>query len=174
MKSRFHPGLCVGLVAAGLALLPAAAQAQTADPGAPAAGTPPANQYQIPLQAGRRDAAPPKAQRNPNPNSGSLYRTDNNFGSSSVIPGDPRSGGGDGGAGGAGGAGGTGDKPADSGSGAGSGPRSESGSGTPDDGGGLDTGAPSEVAAYTTLPLIVLLGAVIGVAGVRMRRRAEL
>jgi hypothetical protein len=169
MKSRFHPGLCVGLVAAGLALLPAAAQAQTADPGAPAAGTPPANQYQIPLQAGRRDAAPPKAQRNPNP--GSLYRSDNNFGSSSIIPGDPRSGGGDGGAGGAGG---TGDNPAGSGPGAGSGSGSVSGSGSSDDGGGLDTGAPSEVAAYTTLPLIVLLGAVIGVAGVRMRRRAEL
>jgi hypothetical protein len=168
MKSRFHQGLCVGLIAAGLALLPATAQAQTADPSAPAAGTPPANQYQIPLQAGRRDAAPPKAQRNPN--TGSLYRSDNNFGSSSIIPGDPRGGGGDGGAGGAGG---TGDNPAGSGSGSGSGSGTESGSGS-SDGGGLDTGAPSEVAAYTTLPLIVLLGAVIGVAGVRMRRRAEL
>jgi hypothetical protein len=168
MKTRVHPGFCVALVAAGLALLPATAQAQTADPGAPAAGTPPASQYQIPLQAGRRDAAPPNARRNPN--SGSLYRTDNNFGSSSIIPGDPRSGGGDGGAGGAGG---TGDNPAGSGPGSGSGSGSESGAGS-DDGGGLDTGAPSEVAAYTTLPLIVLLGAVIGVAGVRMRRRAEL
>ena len=37
----------------------------------------------------------------------------------------------------------------------------------------LDTGSPSTSAAYTTLPLIIILGIVIGIAGVRMRRRAE-
>ena len=168
MRNRLHLGLCTGLVIAGLALVPASASAQTADHGAPGGGTPPANQYEIPLQAGRKDAAPPNAQKNSG--SGSLYRTDNNFGSSSVIPGDPRGGGGDGGAGGAGG---TGDKPTGSGSGSGSGSGTENASGS-SDGGGLDTGAPSELAAFTTLPLIVLLGAVIGIAGVRMRRRAEL
>jgi hypothetical protein len=35
----------------------------------------------------------------------------------------------------------------------------------------LDTGSPSTSAAYTTLPLIIILGIVIGIAGVRMRRR---
>jgi hypothetical protein len=148
--------LSAALVLTSLALLPSAAFGQTADPGAPAAGTPPANQYEIPTQAGRKDAAPPNAQRNAN--SGSLYRTDNNFGTSAIVPGDPRDGGGNGGTGGTGG----------TGSGTGS------GNGSGDSGGGLDTGAPSELATYTTLPLIVLLGAVIGVAGVRMRRRAEL
>jgi hypothetical protein len=167
MKRRLYPPLCAGLVVGGLALLPSAAPAQTTDPGAPEVGTPPANQYEIPLQAGRRDAAPSNAKRDPR--SGSLYRTDNNFGSSSIIPGDPRDGGGTGGTGDPGGAGGTGDGA--SAGGASEGSAASSASSGPDD---LDTGAPSELAAYTTLPLIVLLGAVIGVAGVRMRRRAEL
>ena len=168
MKSRLHLSLCGALVVAGLALVPATAAAQTSDPNAPGAGTPPANQYEIPLQAGRKDAAPPNA--NQNPRSGSLYRSDNNFGSSSFVPGDPGGGGGGGNGGGGAGAGGTGDNPSGTGSGTGSG----SGSGGSSGGGGLDTGAPSELAAFTTLPLIVILGAVIGVAGVRMRRRAEL
>jgi hypothetical protein len=37
----------------------------------------------------------------------------------------------------------------------------------------LDTGSPSTSAAYTTLPLIIILGIVIGIAGVKMRRRGE-
>jgi hypothetical protein len=165
MMRRLYPPLCAGLVVAGLALLPSTASAQTTDPGAPGVGTPPANQYEIPLQAGRRDAAPSNARRDPR--AGSLYRSENNFGSSSIIPGDPRNGGGTGGSGGAGGTG-DGAGAADAGSGSGAGGPVGSG---PNE---LDTGAPSELSAYTTLPLIVLLGAVIGVAGVRMRRRAEL
>lgn len=166
MTKRFHSRLFAGLIAAGALLVPSAASGQTADTGAPTAGSPPANQYEIPLQAGRKDAAPPNAQGKGNSNSGSLYRSNNNFGSSSVIPGDPGSGGGDGGAGGAGG---TGDNPTGSASGSGSG----GDSGSANDSNGLDTGAPSELAAYTTIPLLVILGAVIGIAGVRMRRRAE-
>jgi hypothetical protein len=165
VPKRFHSRLLAGLIAAGALLVPSAAFGQTADQGAPTAGSPPANQYEIPLQAGRKDAAPPNAQGKGN--SGSLYRSNNNFGSSSVIPGDPGSGGG--GDGGAGGAGGTGDNP----NGSASGPNSGSGSGSGNDSNGLDTGAPSELAAYTTIPLLVILGAVIGLAGVRMRRRAE-
>jgi RNA recognition motif-containing protein len=38
----------------------------------------------------------------------------------------------------------------------------------------LDTGSPSTGAAFTTLPLLIALGIVIGIAGVKMRRRAEL
>ena len=147
MTKRFHPRFLAGLIAAGALLVPSAAYGQTADPGAPTAGSPPANQYEIPLQAGRKDAAPPNAQGKGNSNSGSLYRSNNNFGSSSVIPGDP--GGGGGGDGGAGGAGGTGDNPTGSASGSGSG---SGGSGSTNDSNGLDTGAPSELAAYTTIP----------------------
>jgi hypothetical protein len=165
-RSRTITGaaLTAALVLTSLMLLPSAAFGQTSDTGAPAAGSPPANQYEIPTQAGRKDAAPPNAQRSGN--SGSLYRSDNNFGTSAIVPGDPRGGGG-GDGGGSGGTGGTG------GTGSGSGSGSTSGSGD-SGGGGLDTGAPSELATYTTLPLIVILGAVIGIAGVRMRRRAEL
>jgi hypothetical protein len=169
-RSRTITGgaLSAALVLTALVLLPSAAFGQTTDPGAPATGSPPANQYEIPTQAGRKDGAPPNAQRNSN--SGSLYRTDNNFGTSAIVPGDPRGGGGAGGGGGGGGAGGTGGT---GGTGGGSGSGSGSGS-SGSDGGGLDVGSPSELATYTTLPLIVILGAVIGVAGVRMRRRAEL
>jgi hypothetical protein len=139
VTKRLHSPLLAGLIAAGVLLVPSTAFGQTVDPGAPASGSPPANQYEIPLQAGRKDAAPPNAEKNSN--SGSMYRSNNNFGSSSIIPGDPGSGGGDGGAGGAGGAGGTGDKPTGSGSGGG-------GSANTSDSSGLDTGAPSELAAY--------------------------
>jgi hypothetical protein len=158
----FIGALLSGALALGV-VLPSTALAQSADTGAPGVGTPPANQYEVPTQAGRKDAAPPNAQRNGNSNSGSLYRTDNNFGTSSVVPGDPRGGGGNG----PGGTGGTGGTNGGSGSGSGSGSGGSSG-------GGLDTGSPSSFATYTTLPLIVILGAVIGIAGVRMRRRAEL
>ena len=160
MTKRLHSRVLAGLIAAGVLLVPSTAFGQTVDPGAPASGSPPANQYEIPLQAGRKDAAPPNAEKNSN--SGSMYRSNNNFGSSSIIPGDPGGGGGDGGAGGTGGTGSGG-----SGSGGGSGSANTS------DSSGLDTGAPSELAAYTTIPLLVILGAVIGIAGVRMRRRAE-
>jgi hypothetical protein len=147
------------LAAAALALLPSAAAAQTADP---SPGTPQANQYEIPVQAGRHDAAPPKDQRNSG--GGSLYRSDNNFGSSSVIPGDPGGGGG-GGTGGAGGA---------VGSSAAAGGVAAAGVGAAASRNALDTGSPSTGAALTTLPLIIALGVVIGIAGAKMRRRAEL
>jgi hypothetical protein len=154
----------ITLAAAGLALLPSAASAQTVDP---APGTPQANQYEIPVQAGRHDAAPPKDQGSSG--GGSLYRSNNNFGSSSVVPGDPGGGGGGGPAGGAsaGGGGGSGVGGAAVGAAAAGGAAVAS---TVD---ALDTGSPSTSAAYTTLPLIIILGIVIGIAGVRMRRRAE-
>ena len=153
------------LGAAALILLPSTAAAQTVDPGAPSPGTPTSNQYEIPVQAGRHDAAPPRDQRNSG--GGSLYRSDNNFGSSSVVPGDTGGGGGPSGGAVAGGAA----------AGAAAGAASATGGAGNDGGGGgetLDTGSPSASAAYTTLPLIILLGVVIGIAGVRMRRRAEI
>jgi hypothetical protein len=155
----------IGLAATGLLLLPSAAAAQTGDP---SPGTPQANQYEIPVQAGRHDAAPPKDQGSSG--GGSLYRSNNNFGSSSVIPGDPGGGGGGpaGGAGAGGGGGGGG-----VGAGIAAGAAGVAAAATSNDQNPLDTGSPSTSAAYTTLPLNILLGIVIGIAGVRMRRRAE-
>src|SRR3954447_17970482 len=99
--------LAIALAASALLLLPATAAAQTLDPGAPSLGTPQANQYEIPVQAGRQDAAPPRAQHKSG-SGGSLFRSENNFGSSSVVPGDPGGGGGPSGGAGAGGSGGGG------------------------------------------------------------------
>jgi len=140
---------------AALGLVPSTAFAQASDPGAPAAGSPPANQYIIPIQAGRRDAAPPDAKRDPA--EGSLYRSDNNFGSSSLVPGDPEQGNATGdGSGGSGGAGSGG-----------------AGGGKPEAANlqQLDTGSPSSAAGFTTVPLLIALGVLIGVAGVRQQRR---
>jgi hypothetical protein len=154
----------VVLAALALALLPSTSAAQTADP---SPGTPQANQYQIPVEAGRHDAAPPKNQGDSG--GGSLYRSNNNFGSSSVVPGDPGGGGG-GPAGGASAGGGGGAAGA---AGVAAGAAGATAAATADDQNPLDTGSPSTSAAYTTLPLIIALGILIGIAGVRMRRRAE-
>ena len=119
-------------------------------------GSPPANEYVIPVQAGRKDAAPRGTDNNPA--AGSLYRSNNNFGSSTVVPGAGGGGNGPGSGPGGGAAGG--------GSGSGSGGGTSSAAAT-----GLDVGNPSTFAAYTTLPLIILMGGLIGVAAARSRRR---
>jgi hypothetical protein len=159
---------CTALAVAvgSLALVPAGAMAQTGDP---SPGTPQANQYEIPVQAGRHDAAPPKDTGSSG--GGSLYRSNNNFGSSSVVPGDTGGGGG-GPAGGASAGGGTGGGGggAAAAAGAAAGAAGAAVASTRDV---LDTGSPSTGAAFTTLPLIILLGVVIGIAGVKMRRRPE-
>ena len=115
------------------------------------------------------DAAPPKDQGNTG--GGSLYRSNNNFGSSSVVPGDPGGGGGGpaGGASAGGGGGGAGGGAA----GVAAGATGVAAAASSNDQNPLDTGSPSTSAAYTTLPLIIILGIVIGIAGARMRRRAE-
>jgi hypothetical protein len=76
----------------GPALVPAAT-AQTPDD--PPAGSPPVAVYRIPLEGGRTDAAPRNRKTAPvsggsgsgGSASGSLYRSENNFGSSSQVPG---------------------------------------------------------------------------------------
>src|SRR5262249_4102293 len=143
--------LTIAAVAA-LGLVPSTAFAQTSDPGAPPSGSPPANQYIIPIQAGRRDAAPPNAKRDPA--EGSLYRSDNNFGSSSLVPAEPHQGGAAGG--GWGGGGGRG--------GPGAGPAEAANLQKP------DPGSPSTAAGFPPVPLLTALGALIGVAGVRQQR----
>jgi hypothetical protein len=171
LRTSHRAAFAVAIGTVALALVPAGAAAQTGDP---SPGTPQANQYEIPVQAGRHDAAPPKDKGSAG--GGSLYRSNNNFGSSTVIPGDPGGGGPTGGAsaggasgGGGGGGGGAVGKAAGA-AGAGGGLAIVAGANNKNP---LDTGSPSVSAAYTTLPLIILLGIVIGIAGVKMRRRAE-
>jgi hypothetical protein len=169
-STRHLPGLTTALAIACLAVLPAAAAAQSGDP---TIGTPQANQYEIPVQAGRHDAAPPKDQGSSG--GGSLYRSDNNFGSSSIVPGGP---GGPGGGGGGGpasgaGAGGGGGEAGGAGAAATAGAAGVAAVASSNDTNPLDTGNPSTSAAYTALPLIVLLGIVVGIGGVLMRRRAD-
>ena len=161
-----RPRWALALAATVALVLPSAAAAQTGDP---SLGTPQANQYEIPVQAGRHDAAPPKDQGSSG--GGSLYRSNNNFGSSSVVPGDPGGGGGPAGGASAGGGGGGGGAGAAAGVAAGA--AGVAAAASSNDQNPLDTGNPSTSAAYTTLPLIIILGIVIGIAGVRMRRRAE-
>jgi hypothetical protein len=172
-KTIVRPRLAIALAASALVLLPATAAAQTLDPGAPSPGTPQANQYEIPVQAGRHDAAPPRAQHKSGGGGGSLYRSENNFGSSSVVPGDPGGGGGPSGGASAGGSGSGGGGAVGAVAGA-AGAATAATAATHNDQNPLDTGSPSTSAAYTTLPLIIALGVVIGIVGVRMRRRAEL
>jgi hypothetical protein len=72
-------------------LLPAGAAAQSSSD--PAAGSPPSAVYQIPLGKARTDAAPRRKDSGASntdasgSKGGSLYRSENNFGSSSEVPG---------------------------------------------------------------------------------------
>jgi hypothetical protein len=94
--SCFSVSLVVG------AMLVPAASAQTADD--PVAGSPPRAVYQIPFESARSDAAPRKRSEETAPSagggnagggndgsggssSGSVYRSENDFGSSSQVPG---------------------------------------------------------------------------------------
>lgn len=72
-------------------MLPAGALAQDSGPTVreaessdPAAGSPSGVIYELPLGRGRRDAAPKNGSGD---SSGSLYRSENKFGSSSEVPG---------------------------------------------------------------------------------------
>ena len=140
-----------------------AATAQTTDD--PAAGSPPRAVYQIPLEGGRSDAAPRKRSEETAPSagggndgsggssSGSVYRSENDFGSSSQVPG----------------AQGRGDDVL-SGASADKGTTSKAAAAIPapapaDDG---DTSVPT---AVWLLALIAVSGVVIGIKAVRSARR---
>jgi hypothetical protein len=94
-KAGVFSCLSVSLVV-GAMLAPAATAQTTGDP---AAGSPPRAVYQIPLERGRSDAAPRKRSKETAPSagkgndgsggssSGSVYRSENGFGSSSHVPG---------------------------------------------------------------------------------------
>ena len=128
MARRRHSKFAYLLVS--LLLLPASLHSSTAysAAGDPPSGSPAGAVYQLPLEQGRSDAAPkgsggtgavpPGGGGGPSGSSssagaepsesGSLYRTENNFGSSSHVPGVASTDGGSGGAGGSTGAAGGG------------------------------------------------------------------
>jgi hypothetical protein len=144
-------GLFACLLAAGTA------HAQVVVSGDPNPGSPPRAVYELPLDIARKDAAPrPKGSGNKSGSSSSGFRSENNFGSSAIVPGDPRDGGGGGAAAGGAGAAGAG---AAGGEDSGLAPAAAS----------LDTGDPSESRGYLLLGLILVVGVLLGLPSARSR-----
>jgi hypothetical protein len=176
-RRRFEFAYLLG----SLLLLPASLHSPTAyaAPGDPPAGSPAGAVYQLPLEQGRADAAPKggggtEAQAGGGGGSGgagqsesdSLYRSENNFGSSSRVPGVAAAGADAGGAGTAAGAAGAGGQ---SGGGAGAGA-----GGAPIAGGVIaaetaDTGNTSIPASIVLLGAIALLAIAVGILSRRFR-----
>lgn len=149
-----------------LLLLAASLHAPTAysAPGDPPSGSPAGAVYQLPLEQGRSDAAPKGGSVDGDGSvsggsggedgGGSLYRTENNFGSSSQVPGVASTGGPGGAAGGDGGAaGGT------AGAIAGGAVAAET----------TDTGNTSVTAGIVLIAAIALLAVAVGVLSRRAR-----
>lgn len=134
----------------------------------PTPGSPSGTIYHLPVDTGRSDAAPrpPGSGGGTNPDDegtpGALYRSDNNFGTSSQVPGaPPGSGGGNGSAGGGTGGGGNGDS-----GGGGSGTQGAVAASS-------DNGAVSEPLAFGLLALLLAAGGALGLALIRARPGAN-
>ena len=143
---------------AGAFLATGVALAQSTDP---QPGSPPGRVYELPVDTGRKDAAPRGGDKGSDPAS-STFRSENNFGTSGSVPGD---GGGSGGTGG-------------SGSGGSSGGSDDAGGSGNDEGGAtsgleqtasFDTGDPSTGGGYALLIVVALGGVLLGVAAARIR-----
>ena len=151
----------------GLFAHPAAAYAA---PGDPAPGSPPGAVYELPFERGRANAAPKGDGTGAMGagEGGSHYRSENNFGSSSHVPGEP----GEANAGEAGGAGGSGGSQG-SGSAAGGGNGAQPGA-TPDGGAAavqtVDTGNTSLAATLALLAAIGLVALAVGGLAARANR----
>ncbi len=131
--------------------------AQSSDP---QPGSPPGRVYELPVDTGRKDAAP-RGGDSGSDSSGSTFRSENNFGTSATVPG----------------------AAAGAGAGAAQGDDGDSekvgGSGSGDDGddtvSGLeqtaasDTGDPSPGGGYALLIVVTLGGLLLGVAAARIR-----
>ncbi len=148
----FFACLTASFLATGLA----SAQVSTDPP----PGSPPGRVYELPVDTGRKDAAPRGGESGSN-SSGSNFRSENNFGTSASVPGAPGggssgSGGGDGGSG-SGGSGGSGDQEG-----------SDNVSGL-EKAATLDTGNPSAGGGYALLIVVALGGVLLGVAAARTR-----
>jgi hypothetical protein len=157
-------------------------------PGDPSAGSPSGAVYQLPLQQGRADGAPKSGgggggeSGQGGSEGGSLYRTENDFGSASRVPGAPGSGGGGPGGGGAAGTGGSGAATAAGGAaggGSGAGALGAAGAGVAAGGAAAasqvaDTGNTSLGDSIALLAAIGLAATAIGVGSRRLsqRRRA--
>jgi hypothetical protein len=132
--------------------------------GDPNPGSPPRAVYELPLDIARKDAAPrPKGSGKESDSSSSGFRSENNFGSSAIVPGDPRGGGGGGVAAGAAGAGAAGAGAAGGGAAGGD------DSGLAPAAASLDTGDPSESRAFLLLGLILVVGVLLGLPSARSR-----
>jgi hypothetical protein len=135
-------------------LAPGAAAAQL--PTDPAPGSPPLRVYELPVDAGRHDAAPRGGNGGPGTSDpGSSFRSENNFGTSAQVPGDPN-------------ADGDGDDAAGSQGGADSTDSTGSASGI-DPTAALDSGETSSAQSYLLLILIAAGGALLGFTSVRYR-----
>jgi hypothetical protein len=160
--------LSVIVISVLIALLPAAS-ALGQDPGDPSAGSPPGVVYQLPFDHGRGDAAPTKGKGGGDGSAGSggsadsgaasgssddvsFYRSENNFGSSSQVPGASGAGTGKGGS----------DAAGTSGSGG-------SGSSLPTSA-GVDSGNTSVPESIGLLALIGAVGAGVAFMAIRARR----
>jgi hypothetical protein len=131
-----------------IAAAPAMSKANSTDP---PSGSPAGAIYQLPVDTGRQDAAPrPDGDGAGSGLPDSTFRSDNNFGTSSTVPGDPRAG----------------ENPGGSGDAQGGG----SDSATPVVQAAGDNGDPSEPRTYLLLAVIVGVGAFMGLAGSRSAR----
>jgi hypothetical protein len=143
----------VVVLGAGVAVVPTMAQVPTASD--PPSGSPSGTIYRLPVDHGRQDAAP---RGDGDDSAGGLptstFRSDNNFGTSSVVPGDPRAGKDGSGSAGDDGAGGTGSELD---------PLAGTG----------DTGDTSEPLALILLLVIGAVGAFLGIAASRSARTAS-
>ena len=107
------------------------------------------------MDAGRKDAAPRKQGAGPNAGvPASSFRSENNFGTSAQVPGDPGNDGGQAAGDGGGGGGDVGTQAASDFSQAAT---------------SLDTGDPNVPSSYFALALIAVVGVLLGVSSVRGR-----
>jgi hypothetical protein len=123
----------------------------------PEPGSPPGRVYELPVDTGRKDAAPRGGDSGSNGPS-STFRSDNNFGTSSSVPGGP-GGGAQGGSGGSGSGGSGGSGSGDGGDANVSGLEQTA----------FDTGDPSPGGGYALLIVVALGGLLLGVAAARVR-----
>lgn len=153
-------GKVIGCSAVAWFVLSGSAFAQA--PGDPDPSGPPGRVYELPVDAGRRDAAP-RDRGGDGGVPGSSYRSENNFGTSAIVPGAPRTepsadaNGGDGGAAGPG-TGGAGDQGA-----------GDQGSGAALTAAAIDTGDTSSTKNHLLLALIAVGGILLGVTSARVR-----
>jgi len=127
---------------------PAAAGAQSPAATDPSPGSPPGTIYRLPVDTGRSDAAPRGNGGDGLPTS--TFRSENNFGTSSVVPG----------------------APGDGGKGVGAGDASGLALGSAAGARG-ETGETSELMAFSLLGLVVAVGALLGLMASRPGRHAS-